>query len=70
MPSKDVQPLTILDLPPEVLERCIDISSNSSLLSISLVSRFFYALAARSLYRDISLHTVPALIICCRTLAA
>jgi len=63
-------PLSILDLPPEVLERCVDLSSTPTLLSISLVSRIFNALAIRPLYRDISLHTATALISCCRTLAA
>jgi hypothetical protein len=59
----------ILDLPSELIERCIFASSKPSLLSLCHVSKLFHSLAIALLYRDVSLSTSHAVIACCRTLA-
>ncbi|KAJ3538641.1 hypothetical protein NMY22_g5082 [Coprinellus aureogranulatus] len=61
---------TILQLPSELIEQCLRICPNSTLISICQVSHFFNSLATRCLYREISVCTVGSLIRCCRTLAA
>ncbi|KDR79497.1 hypothetical protein GALMADRAFT_1243212 [Galerina marginata CBS 339.88] len=68
MKSEDVP--SIVRLPLEVLEVFVDFSSISAQLSISRVSRLFYSLTLRALYRDISLGTPSSVVACCRTLTS
>ncbi|TEB30747.1 hypothetical protein FA13DRAFT_1853153 [Coprinellus micaceus] len=62
--------LTILQLPAELIEQCLRLCSNPTLIHLCRTSHFINELATRALYREISVCSVGALIRCCRTLAA